>query len=155
MFFSWLGLEFRGVFNLASVVYHLRPSQVVSDFRFQISCFRIQISDFRFQISDFRIQVSDFRFQISDFKFQISDFRFHISDFRVQISDFWVQISDFRFQSSYFRFQISDSRFRGWGKGWGNQAPEARARGTRLQRLGEPSGRRWGNPAGPHMDTAY
>ena len=50
-------MEFLGVFNLASVVYHLRPGQLVSDFRFQISDFRFQILDVRFQISDF---ISDF-----------------------------------------------------------------------------------------------
>ena len=54
IFFSSLGLEFLEVFNLASVVYHLRPGQLVSDFRFQILDFRFQILDFRFQISDFR-----------------------------------------------------------------------------------------------------
>ena len=80
--FSSLGLEFLGVFNLASVVYHLRPGQLVSDFRFHISDFRFQIPDFRFQISDFRFQISVFRFRISDFRFQIPDFRFQISDFR-------------------------------------------------------------------------
>ena len=57
--FSSLGLEFLGVFHLASVVYHLRPGRLVSDFRFQIS-------DIRFQVSDFRSRISDFRFQISD-----------------------------------------------------------------------------------------
>ena len=39
-------LEFLGVFNLAYVVYRLRPGQLVSDFRFQISCFRCQNPDF-------------------------------------------------------------------------------------------------------------
>ena len=109
--FSSLGLEFLGVFNLASVVYHLRPGQLVSDFRFQVSYFRFQIPDSRFQIPDFgfvaasallrglalgrgvqmiselRIKNSDFRFQIPVFRFQISDFNFQISDYRFQISD--------------------------------------------------------------------
>ena len=87
-------MEFLGVFNLASVVYHLRPGQLVSDFRFQIS-------DSRFQIPDFRFQISDFRFQIPDFRFP--GFGFHISDFRIKISDFGFQISDFRFQISDIR----------------------------------------------------
>ena len=40
-FVTWVG-----IFNLAAVVYHLRPGQLV----FQSSCFRFQILDFRFQI---------------------------------------------------------------------------------------------------------
>ena len=58
-FFFIFGLEFLGVFNIASVVYHLRQGQLVSDFRFQILDFRLQISDFRFRISDFTFQFSD------------------------------------------------------------------------------------------------
>ena len=44
------------MFNSASVVYHLRPGQLVSDFRFQISVFRFRISDFRLQIPDFTFE---------------------------------------------------------------------------------------------------
>ena len=79
-FFFILGLEFLGVFNIASV-----------DIRYQISDFRFQIRDFRFHISDF-----SFRFRISDFRFQIANFRFQISDFTIQISDFTFLNSDFR-----------------------------------------------------------
>ena len=38
-FFFIFGLEFLGVFNLASVVSHLRPGQLVSHFNFQILYF--------------------------------------------------------------------------------------------------------------------
>ena len=89
--FSSLGLEFLGVFNLASVVYHLRPGQLVSDFRFQVSYFRFQIPDSRFQIPDFGFVAASALLRglalgrgvqmISDFRFQILDFRFRISDF--------------------------------------------------------------------------
>ena len=51
-----MGWNSKGVFNLASVVYYLRPGQLVSDFRFQFSDFVFQISDSRFQISDFRFE---------------------------------------------------------------------------------------------------
>ena len=102
-------MEFLGVFNLASVVYHLRPGQLVSDFRFQVSYFRFQIPDSRFQIPDFGFvaasallrglalgrgvqMISELRFQISDFRFEISDFRFRISDLRFQISEFRFRI---------------------------------------------------------------
>ena len=37
-FVTWVG-----IFNLAAVVYHLRPGQLV----FQISGFRLHVSDFR------------------------------------------------------------------------------------------------------------
>ena len=50
--FSSFGLEFLAVFNLASLVYHLRPGQLVTDFRFQIS--EIQILDFRFKFKRHR-----------------------------------------------------------------------------------------------------
>ena len=75
--FPSLGLEFLGVFNLASVVYHLRPGQLVSDFRFQVSYFRFQIPDSRFQIPDFGfVAASALLRGLAGFRFQISDFRF-------------------------------------------------------------------------------
>ena len=61
-------------------------------------------------------------FQIPDFRFEISDSRYHISDFRFQVSDFGFQIP-------VFRFQISDFQIAAF----------------RIQMLGEPSFRGWGN----------
>ena len=67
-FFSSLGLEFLGVFNVAAVVYHVRPGQLVSDFNFDLM-FQISGPDFRFQISVLMFRVSSFRFQIPYLRF--------------------------------------------------------------------------------------
>ena len=64
--------------------------------------------------------------RIPDFYFQVPEFTFQTHDFLVPISHLRFPISDFGFQI----FQNSD------------------ARGTGLQRPGEPLGRGWGNPPG-------
>ena len=83
------GLEFLGVFNLESVVYHLRPGQLVADFRFH-GIFMVRYSWFYIPDFIFLVLPPDFRFQLSDLA--ISNFRFDISHLGFQILDVVIKI---------------------------------------------------------------